>query len=77
MVFKKGHRINLGRKITEETTRKMSEIHKANPNSGQFKKGYTSWNKGKHLSKHRRNHLVIKHPSEDGIVRILESISHL
>ncbi|NMJ86970.1 MAG: hypothetical protein EX285_03910 [Thaumarchaeota archaeon] len=31
----------LGKIHSEEAKRKMSEFHKANPNSGQFKKGNT------------------------------------
>lgn len=30
-----------------EQKKKLSEFHKANPNKGQFKKGFTTWNKDK------------------------------
>lgn len=35
-----------GRKHSEETKKRMRLVHKRNPNSGIFKKGCFSWNKG-------------------------------
>jgi len=62
--FSKEHKRNLseaqkGRKCSEETKKKMSIALKGNTNG--FKKGKSSWNKGKHLSKEHKNKLSLVH----------------
>lgn len=53
-MFTKGHKIWLGKKHTEETKKKMSELNKGKRHSGETKKkiseskkGHIPWNKGK------------------------------
>lgn len=73
MAFKKGHigyKYWLGKHLSEETKRKLSESHKMNPNnSGYFEKGHTVSaetkekvsiaHSGKHLSEEHKNKLSI------------------
>ena len=54
MVFEKGTTISLGRKISEETRRKMSEAHKGLKPSrwgAGFRRGNIPWNKGTNFAR--------------------------
>tara|TARA_B100000949_G_C14081029_1_gene365863 strand:- start:220 stop:381 length:162 start_codon:yes stop_codon:yes gene_type:complete len=51
MVFKKGHRINLGRKITKEHRRKLSEAKKGHAVSKETKRKISKGMKGRRNQK--------------------------
>lgn len=75
--FKKGHKINFGKKRTEAMKIKYSKAHKGKHHSPktEFKKGMTPWNKGKKLPQlSKENHpLYGKHRSEELIKKGVES----
>jgi len=54
MPFKKGHILNVGRKMSEETRQKMSEAHKGQKPSrwgAGFRKGNVPWNAGTNFAR--------------------------
>ena len=51
MKFQKGHKVNLGRKHSKETIKKLSDSHK----------GQVPWNKGKHFSQETKKKMSEAH----------------
>ena len=63
--FKKGHKVNLGKKLSEEHKRKISESNKGKTISDEIRKKISLANKGKKRSEEQKNKLKGRKFSEE------------